>query len=139
MNFIACEQAVARIESCPELASARLIELRELIQEVAKSTPIVNELAESLKWGQPSYVSNCGTPIRIDWSSKKPEKIGVYVNCQTSLVETYRELFGSALNFVGNREIELNLQEELPKDMLSKCIALALSYQHVKKLPLLGC
>ena len=75
----------------PEPARGRLMALRRLILETAAATDGVGPLDETLKWGQPSYLtpkSRSGTTIRID--RLKTGGYGLFVNCQTSLIETYR-------------------------------------------------
>jgi len=86
-------------------------------------------LEETLKWGQPSYLTpqtNSST-IRID--SVKPEagQYAVYFHCQTNLVETFRELYPE-LRFSGNRAILLDAKDKLPEAELRHCVALALTY-----------
>lgn len=60
-------------------------------------------IQESLKWKQLSFSSKNGTPIRIDRFSDL--QIGLFVHCQTTLVDEWRELFGNSLDFSGNRAI----------------------------------
>ena len=66
--------AVARaFEACPAPVAARLLALRELIFRTAAETPGVGAIEETLKWGEPAYVSaasKSGSTIRIGW--KKP-------------------------------------------------------------------
>lgn len=106
---------------------------------MAQRSALVTELAESVKWRQPSYLSNCGSALRLAWSEKSPHVVQMYVNCQTSLGETYRELYGDVLELRGHREIVLSLQQPLPVDVLSHCIELALHYKRLRALPMLGC
>lgn len=54
-------------------------------------------IQESLKWKQLSFSSKNDTPIRIDRFSDS--QIGLFVHCQTTLVEEWRELFGNSLDF----------------------------------------
>ena len=114
----------------PKQVRTKLLALRRLIFETAKATKGVGVLEETLKWGQPSYLTpqtNSGSTIRID--SVKPEagQYAVYFHCQTNLVETFRELYPE-LRFSGNRAIVLDAKEKLPEAELRHCVALALTY-----------
>ena len=68
------DTAVARaFEACPAPARARLLALRELIFRTAAETPGMGGFDETLKWGEPAYLtaaSKSGSTIRIGW--KKP-------------------------------------------------------------------
>ena len=53
----------------PKPVKARLLALRRLIIDTAKTTKGVGALQETLKWGQPSYLTaetKSGSTIRID-------------------------------------------------------------------------
>ena len=62
----------------------------------------------------------------------------MYFNCNTSLVDTFRELYGDVFMFEGNRAIVFGEADEIPVAELKHCISLALTYHRVKRLPLLG-
>ncbi len=126
-----------QFEKYPENARARLEELRALILKHSADLEL-GEVEESLKWGEPSYSVKTGSPIRIDWKQKTPNDYYVFFNCQTKLIDTFNELYGSVLDFQGNRAIVLNLSKPLPKAEISHCLELALTYKKRKHLPLLG-
>ncbi len=126
-----------KFDSYPPEVNEKLREIRKIIFEVAREQGLV-DITEQLKWGEPSYSSKVGSPIRIDWKSKYPNRVSVFVNCRTILIETYKEVFGAALQFAGNREIILPLSEPIPLSELKGCISMALQYHKLKELPLLG-
>ncbi len=126
-----------RFDEYPENARERLRELRDLVFKIASELEL-GEVEESLKWGEPSYSVNRGSPLRMDWKPKSPNNYYLFFHCQTKLVDTFRELYGEALAFEGNRAIVLSLTEPLPKATIKRCLALALTYQQRKHLPLLG-
>lgn len=126
-----------RFDEYPENACARLRELRDLVLEIASELAL-GEVEESLKWGEPSYSVKRGSPLRMDWKPESPNNYYLFFHCQTKLVDTFRELYGEALAFEGNRAIVLSLSEPLPKATIKRCLALALTYQQRKHLPLLG-
>ncbi|GAA0360040.1 DUF1801 domain-containing protein [Bowmanella denitrificans] len=132
------ENAVqARFSDYPELARQKLSELRCLILQCAQELKL-GKVEESLKWGEASYKVKSGSPIRIDWKAKTPEEYYVFFNCNTKLVDTFRELYGDVLAYQGNRAIVLGLTAPLPLNTLKHCIQLALTYQQIRHLPLLG-
>ncbi|MEZ9478480.1 DUF1801 domain-containing protein [Vibrio splendidus] len=121
----------------PDDVRERLEELRSLIFELSSDLGL-GDVEESLKWGEPSYSVKTGSPIRIDWKLKSPNNYYLFFNCQTKLIDTFRELHDGTLVFQGNRAIVLNLTEPIPKAPIKQCLELALTYQQRKHLPLLG-
>src|SRR5450432_3036971 len=114
----------------PKPLQSRLMALRRLILDTAKATKGVGALEETLKWGQPSYLTpetKSGSTIRIDQVKAEPGQYAVYFHCQTNLVETFRELYPE-LSYGGNRCIFLNAEDKAPEAALRHCVALALTY-----------
>ncbi|MET6757229.1 DUF1801 domain-containing protein [Pseudoalteromonas sp. NCIMB_1079] len=118
----------------PEIAKSKLIKLRELIYTVAQEQNL-GAVEESLKWGEPSYNTINGSPIRV---GSKGSSCYLFFHCQSKLVSTFRELYSHTLTFEGNRAIVLNSEKPLPEYPVKACIKLALTYHKVKRLPLLG-
>lgn len=126
--------AAAAFKSYSEPVKTRLLALRKLILDTARTTKGVGAIAEALKWGQPSYLtteSKSGSTIRIDQVKAVPGQYAVYFHCQTNLVETFRELYPD-LKYSGNRAILLNARDKLPRAELRHCVGLALTY-HLRK------
>jgi hypothetical protein len=130
------DRAVATLlRSYPKPIGAKLQALRRLILDTARKTAGVGALAETLKWGQVSYLtseSGSGSTIRIDRVKFAADQVGVYFHCQTNLVETFRELYPE-LSYSGNRAILLDVDEPLPEAELGHCISLALTYHLLKR------
>ena len=123
------------LRAYPQPLKAKLLALRRLILDTAKTTKGVGALQETLKWGQPSYLTpetKSGSTIRIDRVKSDANRYAVYSHCQTDLVETFRELYPTQLRYGGNRSILLNAAEKLPEPELRHCVALALTY-HLRK------
>lgn len=116
----------------------RLLFLRQLILRTASGMDGMSAIEESLKWGEPSYRSRFGSPIRLGWKAALPEQYGLYFNCNTSLVDTFRERFADQLRFEGNRAILFQVDEKLPVEAVTVCIERALDYHRIKHLPMLG-
>jgi hypothetical protein len=113
----------------------KLLSLRQLIFDTASDCREVGDLEETLKWGQPSYLTTkpkSGTTIRIDHVKTDAGLYGIYFHCQTSLIETYRKIYPQEFTYQGNRAIIFNAQDKIPLKKLSHCILLALTY-HLKK------
>ncbi len=121
----------------PDSVKKQMTNLRELIIETASEIEGITSLEETLKWGEPSYLTKKGSTIRIDWKSKKPNQYAIYFQCTSRLVSTFRTVYKNTLDFEGKRAIILQLKEELSKEALKNCIAAALTYHKVKHLPLL--
>jgi len=112
----------------------KLIALRELIHDVAASTEGVGRLEETLKWGQPSYLTpetKSGSTLRLG-VSKDGRYAGLYVHCQTNILESFRDRFPDAFRYEGARAILFTEDEELQPEKLRDCIAHALTY-HLRK------
>jgi hypothetical protein len=119
----------------PKPVKARLLALRRLIFQTAKATKGVGALQETLKWGQPSYLTpetKSGSTIRIDRVKSAANQYAIYFHCQTDLVETFRALYPTEFSFGGNRCILLDAANKLPEAALRHCVALALTY-HLNK------
>ena len=120
----------------PNELRAKLMRLRQLIFETAAGLEGVGPLDETLKWGQPNYLtsqSKSGTTIRVDQNKSKPGQYCLFVHCQTSLLATYREFYADVLRFDGKRCVEFNVDEDPPEDALRHCIEFALTYHHHKR------
>ena len=126
-----------KFETYPENISILLNDLRDLIFSVAEQEGIP-AITETLKWGEPSYVSTIGSTIRFDWKAKYPDRYCMYFNCKTSLIETFREVYGNTFSYEGNRAIVFHTKQILPLKELSHCISISLRYNKIKHLELLG-
>lgn len=119
----------------PAPARRSMLLVRERIFTVAQSNTGIGPLTETLKWSEPSYLpkkARVGTTVRLGYSSKRPDQWGVFVSCQTTLVDAYRGLFADELRFDGNRGILFGVDEKPPLDSLEVCIEMALTYHLTK-------
>ena len=121
------------IQSYPKNVQIFALDLRDLIYETAANDVRIGTLTETLKWGEPSYLTEktkSGTTLRFDW--KTSGKFGVFVNCRTTLIRSFRDLFSDDLDFEGTRAIWLNPDQPLPRDVMGICVGKALTY-HLDK------
>jgi len=111
--------------------------LRQLILDTALSTEGVGEIEETLKWGEPSYLTphtKSGSTVRIAWKKSQEEHYAIYFKCTAHLVPAFKERYPVEFKYEGNRSIVFNIDDEIPVKELKSCIALALTYHLNKKL-----
>lgn len=128
------DPAVAAVfRAYPTGLRRKLMDLRALVFEVAAETDGVGPLTETLKWGQPSYLTaetKSGTTVRID-RLKKADGYALYVHCQSGLVPRFRELYPDTFRYEGKRALVFEAGARLPLPALRHCIGLALTH-HVR-------
>jgi len=130
-------EVAAIFKSYPQKIRKKLMFLRQLILETAASTEGVGEIEETLKWGEPSYLTpktKSGSTIRIDWKKSQEDQYAMYFKCTANLVVAFKERYPTEFRFGGNRSIIFNIDDEIPVKELKSCIALALTYHLNKKL-----
>ena len=129
-------EVAAVFETYPKDVKTRLLFLRRLIFDVASETDGVGELEETLKWGQPSYLttkSKSGSLIRMDQIKSQAGKYALYFHCQTTLLDTFQEMYRGKFEFRGNRSIIFSGEDAIPVNELRHCISIALTYHLNKK------
>ncbi len=124
----------AAFEAFPNGTRRRALELRAQIFDVARGTAGVGPLTETLKWGEPAYLTEAtraGTTIRLGWDrvSAAPK---VLFNCQTTLIEECRQRFPTEFRYEKSRAILLPVSDPYPKAALDICLIAALTY-HLRK------
>lgn len=134
-NNIKDPEVAAVFAAYPKEVKRRLQFLRQLIFDVAARTDGVGELQETLRWGQPSYLTirKSGSLIRIDQIKTQKGKYAMYFHCQTTLIETFKEMYRDTFEFGGNRSIIFHAKDQVPVKELSHCISIALTYHLNKK------
>lgn len=122
----------------PQRMRQKLLLLRQIVLDTASETEGVGAVEETLRWGEPSYVSKDGSTVRIGWKEKYPHQYAMYFHCKTKLVDTFKELHRDKFKFEGNRAIVFAEDDEIPIEELKHCIVLSLTYHSRKHLPMLG-
>ncbi len=125
----------AAIASYPGPAFKTFHAIRAVVLRAAASNPSVGPLTETLRWGEPAYlteVTRSGSTLRIAWKPANPDHVGVYLNCRTTLVESLREIYPDSFLYEGNRALVVRLDAPLPTDPLDHCARLAQTY-HLKR------
>jgi hypothetical protein len=124
----------AKFDVYPPPLKSALLDLRRLIYAAAEETDAIGELTETLKWAQPAYLPkrpNIGTTVRIDALKGSSNRFAMFFHCQTTLVPTFRELYGDLFAFEGNRAVLFTVGKKPPEKALKHCIAMALTY-HIR-------
>ena len=130
------DPGVARVfASYPDDVRRCLLALRAVIFRVAQETEGVGAIEEALRWNQPSYLTpktKSGTTVRIDQLEPGTGDYGLFVHCQTNLIDSFKERYGDMFEYDGNRALHFSVAQEVPEDELAHCIELALTY-HLRK------
>ena len=127
----------AVFKSYPSKIRSKLMFLRQLILETADSIEEVGEIEETLKWGEPSYLTpktKSGSTVRINRKKDQDKQYAIYFKCTANLVPAFKEKYSEDFKFEGARSIVFDLDDEIPIKKLKRCIALALTYHRNKKL-----
>ena len=138
MKFNENKEVLSLIQSFPRDVKINLEFLRGLIIETARETQGIDSLEENLKWGEPAYLTKSGSTVRIGWKKSNPDQVAMYFHCQTTLIETFRELYRELFQFDGNRAIIFKIGATIPTQELKHCILLSLTYHKRKHLWMLG-
>ena len=135
MSPVKDESVKSVFDGFPPRIREQLLVLRDLILSTASTNPGVGSIEETLKWGEPAYVTSetkAGTTIRIGWKKSAPNQFAMYFNCRTNLVDTFRTIYPE-LKYQGNRAIVFELDNAVPRDSLTHCVEMALTYHQTKR------
>lgn len=83
-----------------------LLQLRDLVFEVARADPRIGQIDEALRWGQPAYltpVTKSGSTLRLGVA--KTGEFGLFVHCRTSLIADFKAAFPAQDRTEGNRAV----------------------------------
>lgn len=130
------DAVAAAFEALSVPTRIQLLHIRRLIFEVAEEIPGVGPLTETLKWGEPAYLtaaSRSGSTIRLGVSKSQENTAAILFNCRTTLVETFRAHFPDAFAYEGNRAILIPPSVPLQEPPLAICLAMALTYHHRRR------
>ncbi len=122
----------------PDSVRDKMQHLRKLIIETAEEMKDVTALEETLKWGEPSFVTKNGSTLRIDWKENTPNQYAMYFQCTSRLVDTFRLVFNHTFQYEGKRAIVFRLHQKIPEFELKACIKASLRYHDVKNQKNLG-
>ena len=124
-------EVAAAFSAFPERVRARLLEVRELIFETAADIKGVGPLTETLKWGEPAYLTQAtgsGSTVRLGWLRSSERACAVLFNCRTTLIDDFRDQFSDVFAYEKNRALLLDAGKPLPEAPLRSCLGMALTY-----------
>ena len=126
-------EVAAAFQAFPAQARKALLDIRSLLFDVANATPDAGRVQETLKWGEPAYLADGGSTVRLGWKAKRPDRVAIYFICQTPLVDAFRSQFGEALEYEGDRAILIDPTAPPPTGPIASCLRTALTYKRRKK------
>ena len=124
----------AVFDACDPDIQQHLLSLRQIIFEEAAALPEVGRLEETLKWGQPSYLTpetKSGSTIRL--GTPKQGGYALYAHCQTTIVSDFQAVFGENFTFEGNRAVTFRANERPDTDRLRLLVRSALTYHSARR------
>ncbi len=77
----------------PDAVRDKMFRLRKLVIETAKEIDDLSILEETLKWGEPSYLTKNGSTLRMDWKLKTPNQYAMYFKCTKSTCRNFQDDF----------------------------------------------
>ena len=120
----------AGFDAMPGAERSLLFSVRDRIFVLADQTGAA-PLSETLKWGQPAYLTEetrTGSTIRMGLSG---ERAAIFFNCNTSLVDGFSSDFPDAFDYVGNRALLVETASD--QAVLDICLTRALTYHLAKR------
>jgi len=119
-------------DAFPPEVRHRLAEIRALIFGIAGEDPRIGTISETLKWGEPAYLTEAtrsGSTIRLGWPRHSPDHAAVYFICRTTLVDEFRERFRNDFQFEGTRAVLLPINGGVDEAALEFMLSMALTYR----------
>lgn len=121
-------------ETYPKEARETLLAMRRLIFNTAAANEEIGTLSETLKWGQPAYLTEetkSGSTVRLAFN-EKTNTCDAYFHCQSRLIDAFKTRYSKDLDFEGNRAIQIQPGAALPSAALEDCFTMALTYHLIK-------
>ena len=90
----------------PAMAREGLLALRSTIFDVAAANPKIGRVEETLKWGQPAYLTpetSSGSTIRLGVPKSAAHDYALFVNCNTDLTRQFAENYPDVFTYEGTR------------------------------------
>jgi len=122
-----CDRIAAAFDLPDEKARAGLLALRDLILETAGALPDIGPVEEALRWGQPSYISRKGTPLRL--GVPKSGRFGLFVHCQSRVIPNYLERYPAWDRIEGTRALLFDRPDQIEPLRHGWLIRHALTYK----------
>lgn len=107
---------------------AALMDIRALIFAVAGRTDGVGPITETLKWGQPAYLTaatKSGTTIRL--GTPKSGGFAIFTHWQTKVIPEFQALFADDFTYDGTRAVVFTVGDRVNRAALELLIHRALT------------
>lgn len=109
--------------------------IRAMVFKVVETNPDIGTITETLKWGEPSYLTEqtkSGSTLRLS-ETRSDARPALFVNCKTTLADDIRELYPDTFEYRDNRALVLKSKPTGTEDDIKHAIALILTYHTRKK------
>lgn len=116
-------------QALPSSARKTALVLRDLIFDVAAQTPQAGPIEETLRWGQPSYITpktKSGSTLRI--GATKAGEAAIFAHCGTQIISTYAATFPDMDQIEGNRAVIFPSADDIAPERLRLLIRHGLTY-----------
>ncbi|MEP5182076.1 MAG: DUF1801 domain-containing protein [Rhizobiaceae bacterium] len=137
------KSAFATYREANALLGEQLLLCRELIFDAAGTVDEIGTITETLKWGQPSYLTEAtgsGSTIRLAPAEMEAASGGVattkpalFVHCATDLIEQFKTFYPATFDYQGKRALVIRDDIAAVREELRHCMALALTYKLRKR------
>lgn len=116
-------------DACPPPVRHGLHQLRGLILAQADLMPQIGPVTESLRWGQPAFLTlDSGAACSLRIGPVKGQGFGLFVHCQTGLIAAFAAGAGVGLRFGGTRAVLFDPSDRIDPAQISVLIGQALGY-----------
>lgn len=122
-------QVEAAFDVTDSVARDGLLTLRNLIFETAETLSGIGQIEETLRWGQPAYLTSqtkSGTTIRL--GIPQSGRFALFVHCQTSVISEFTQTFPAWDRTDGTRAVVFDSVDQLDPVRHSWLITRALTY-----------
>ncbi|MGL5009050.1 MAG: DUF1801 domain-containing protein [Paracoccaceae bacterium] len=127
------DQVRAVFVGCSGPVRDGLLRLRGLIFAAAADHPEVGAVVESLRWGQPAYLTpETGAACSLRIGALREDGFGLFVHCQTDLIANFLAGPGAGHRHDGTRGVLFRDVTDIRDGPISMLIAGALTY-HLRK------
>mgnify|MGYP001799806908 CR=1 FL=1 len=133
MRTFTDQRVKAAFDAFPPNARTIGLTLRDLIFAVAAETPGVGQIEETLKWGQPSYLTpetKSGSTLRI--GVPKNGDAALFAHCATNIISSYASTFPNTDLIEVNLAVVFTTADDIVPMRLRLLIHHALTY-HLKR------
>ena len=137
MRWFENPEVAGVFKTYPREIRKQLMSVRRLIFETASATEGVGELEETVRWGEPAYLttqSKSGTTVRLGWKKIQSISVRFAFSLPEQAHRDMQDPFPRSISYQGNRSLLFNRDDKVPVEELSACLAIALTY-HRKRRP----